>query len=98
MSEARITQLLEGDAAGWTAVLITAVGAETKEVKATEGKIARIRVNTASITVTPKDATAAVWGALTDAAEFVTYGTPIKCATSIQLTFSGAGNAWVLYK
>ena len=95
----RVTQLLEQEiAAGWTAAKITAAGAETKTVKATAGKVARILVATAVITVTPVDGSTAVWSALTNTAELNLTGTPMTFSTSIKLTFSGAGDAWILYK
>lgn len=99
MSLPRITELLEQEVAiGWTAAKITAAGAETKTVKATAGKVARILVATSVITVTPVDGATAAWSALTDAAELNLTGTPMKFSTSIKLTFSGAGDAWILYK
>lgn len=99
MSEARQTQILEKELVdGWTAKLITATGTETKTVKATAGKVARIRVVDGAITVTPTDGTNAAWGALTNAAELDLGGTPMQFTTSIKLAFSAAGSAWILYK
>ncbi len=99
MSEMRQTQILEEELVqGYTAALITAAGPEVKAVKASPGKVARIRVVTNGITVTPKDGNASAWGALTDAAELDLGGTPMQFDTSISLDFSGAGSAWILYK
>lgn len=99
MPIARIAQILEQNvAAGWTAAKITAAGAETKTVKATAGKVARIKVLDAVITVTPVNGSTAAWDALTNAAELDLTGTPMSFNTSIKLTFSAAGNAWILYK
>ena len=99
MSEMRQTQILEEELVqGYTAALITAAGVETIVVKATPGKVARIRVETNGINVTPKNGNDAAWGALTDAAELDLGGTPMQFDTSISLEFSAAGSAWILYK
>ena len=99
MSEMRQTQLLEDELVrGYTAELITAAGVETIVVKATPGKVVRIRVETNGINVTPKNGNDAAWGVLTDAAELDLGGTPMQFNTSISLDFSGAGSAWILYK
>jgi|BioPla2DNA2_1021312.scaffolds.fasta_scaffold36001_2 hypothetical protein len=99
MSEMRQTQILEEELVrGYTAELITAAGVETIVVKATPGKVARIRVETNGINVTPKNGNDAAWGALTDAAELDLGGTPMQFDTSISLDFSAAGSAWILYK
>jgi len=99
MSLPRVTQLLEQEVAtGWTAAKITAAGAETKTVKATAGKVARIKVLDGGITVTPVNGSTAAWDALTNAAELDLTGTPMSFPTSIKLTFSAAGSAWILYK
>ncbi len=99
MSEMRQTQILEEELVrGYTAELITAAGVETIVVKATPGKVARIRVETNGINVTPKNGNDAAWGALTDAAELDLGGTPMQFDTSISLEFSAAGSAWILYK
>lgn len=95
----RQTRILEEELVhGYTAELITAAGAETVAVKATPGKVARIRVVDAGINVTPKDGADAAWGALTNAAELDLGGTPMQFNTSISLEFDGAGSAWILYK
>jgi len=99
MSLPRVTELLEQELVqGWTAAKITAAGAETKTVKATAGKVARILVVTGAIAVTPVNGSTAAWDALTNAAELNLTGTPMTFSTSIKLTFSGAGDAWILYK
>ena len=50
MSEMRQTQILEEELVqGYTAKLITAAGAEVKAVKASPGKVVRIRVETNGI-------------------------------------------------
>lgn len=98
MSEFRQTQLMEEEAQGWTAAKITAVGAETKVVKATQGRVARILVVDAAINVTPMDGVNAAWDALTNAGELNLTGTPMRFTDSIELAFDGAGSAWILYK
>lgn len=98
MSEFRQTQLMEEEAQGWTAAKITAAGAETKTVKATPGRVARILVVDGGINVTPMDGAAAAWDALTNAAELNLTGTPMRFTDSIELAFDGAGSAWILYK
>ncbi len=95
----RQTQVLEEELVqGYVAKLITADGAKTMVVKAAPGKVARIRVVTNGITVTPKDGAADAWGALDDTAELDLGGTPMQFTASIELAFSGAGSAWILYK
>ena len=79
-------------------VQVTAAGPGTEAVKATPGKVARIRVITNGITATPMDGAAAAWDALTDAAELDLGGTPMQFTTDIGLAFSAAGSAWILYK
>jgi len=99
MSQSRQTEILEDELTkGYTAVLITATGAQIKTVKATAGKVARIQVVDAIITVTPTDGSTAAWSALTSAAELDLGGTPMQFNTSIKLSFSAAGTAWILYK
>lgn len=99
MSQQRTTEILEQDMhTGWTGVLITAVGAGIQSVKATKGKVAKIIVNTGAINVTPKDGAVAAWAVLTSASGLDLVTAPMQFNTSIQLDFSGAGNAWVLYK
>lgn len=99
MSLPRITEILEHEVvAGWTAAKITATGEQTKTVKATAGKVARVIVVSGGITVTPVDGSTAAWSALTNAAELNLTGTPMQFSTSIKLAFSGAGDAWILYK
>ena len=99
MPLSRIAQILEQNvSAGWTAAKITAAAAETKTVKATAGKVARILVVTGAISVTPTNGSTAAWDALTNAAELDLSGTPMTFSTSIKLAFSGAGSAWILYK
>lgn len=113
MSEMRQTQLMEQNlptqtqhlegikdelGQGYTAAQITAAGAETIVVKATPGKVARIRVVDGGITVTPKDGANAAWGALTNAAELDLGGTPMQFDTNISLEFDGPGRAFILYK
>ena len=81
---------------GWTSVLITAAGAETKAVKASAGKVAYLKVNGA-YDVTLKDGTTAKWAVVNNTSIDLS-GCPIQCDTSINLTFGGAGNAWIIYK
>jgi hypothetical protein len=99
MSLPRIVEIMEQQFdQGWTALKVTAAGAETKTVKATAGKVARIKVLDADIAVTPVNGSTAAWDAITNAAELDLTGTPMSFPTSIKLTFSKAGNAWILYK
>jgi len=99
LSISRQTEIMEKEIViGWTATKITATGVETKTVKATPGKIARIKVVTGAITIIPKNGTTAIWDAIDNTAEFNQVGSPIQCNTSINLTFSGAGDAWIIYK
>jgi hypothetical protein len=99
MTQSKQTQILEEEfVLGYTAVQVTAAGPGTEAVKATPGKVARIRVITNGITVTPMDGAAAAWDALTDAAELDLGGTPMQFTTGIGLAFSAAGSAWILYK
>lgn len=99
MSESRQTEILETEIVqGWAAELITAAAPGTEVVKASAGKVARIRVVDAAINVTPMDGAAAAWDALTNAAELDLGGTPMQFSTSIGLAFDAAGSAWILYK
>jgi hypothetical protein len=99
MTLSRQTEIQEAELSqGWTSQIVNAAGAETIVVKATPGKVARIRVMTAVITVTPLDGAVAAWGQITDAAEFNISGSPMQFSTDIRLQFSDAGTAWILYK
>lgn len=99
MSIPRMTEILENEfVKGWTGELITAVEAEAIEVKGSAGKVAKIIVNTDVITVTLKDDDTAVWAALTDDVSLDLVTAPIQLNTSINLDFSDAGSAWILYK
>ena len=106
MSEMRQTQLLEQYLPilvteliqGYTSQLVTAAAAGTEVVKAAPGKVARISVLDAAVTVSPKDGDDAAWGALTSAAEFDLAGTPMQFNTNISLEFDGPGRAFILYK
>ena len=99
MPLARIAQVLTREMEqGWTAELVTAAGAEVVEVKDTPGKVARVVVNTGAINVTLQDDGDAMWAPLTSAAELNLIGTPMQFNDNIELAFSGAGNAWILYK
>lgn len=98
MTEIQELELIKG----WTAEKITATGAETKTVKSSAGKVARVLVDTSDITVILKDNTTAKWipmdksGVNSSDNDFSS--SPIQCNTSIKLTFSGAGDAWIIYK
>ena len=97
MSQARQTQILESEiVAGWASKLITAAGAETKAVKATGGKVAVLLVNGA-YDVTIKDGETAKWAAVNNTTLDLSR-CPLQLGTSINLTFSGAGSAWIIYK
>ena len=97
MSDARRTEILENNIQqGWTAELITASGAGTETVKATAGKVAMLKVNGA-YDVTLKDNATAKWAVVNNTTQDWS-NCPIQCDTSIKLTFSGAGSAWIVYK
>lgn len=81
---------------GWKAKKITATGAETKAVTTGPCKLARL-LPLLSINVTPKDDTTALWDVVTSTGLDVTHS-PVAVETSLNLTFSGAGDCWVLYK
>ncbi len=101
MSEQRQTELLENEiGSGYTAVMVTNnTGAPAEiTVKNAPGKVARIIVVTAVISVTPMDGVANAWTPITDAAELNLAGTPMQFNTSIRLSFSDDGSAWILYK
>jgi len=83
---------------GWKAEKITAGAAETKTVHAGRCLLGRLAVATAVITVTPKDDATELAEAQTNAAVLNIGLTPIRIETSLKLTFSGAGDAWVIYK
>lgn len=96
LSTPRTTEILEGIGGGWTSKLITAGGAETVAVIATPAMVGMLKVNGA-YDVTIKDAAAAKWAIVNNAtADFS--NCPIKCATSVNLTFGGAGSAWIIYR
>lgn len=69
----------------------------TKAVCMGAGNFDILKVNTAVIGVTPKDDTTALWTAIYSTADLNLYCAPIKFSTSLKLTFSADGNAWVLY-
>ncbi len=101
MSEMRQTQIMEEEfVGGYTAEEVEndTGGEETIEVKDAPGKVARIRVITGAINVTPMDGTDEAWGVLTNADEFNLAGTPMQFKDSIALKFSDDGVAWILYK
>jgi len=70
----------------------------TKQVYNGRCLLGRIRVNTDTITVTPKDDSTELWGTVIDDSEFDIQGTPLLVINSLKATFSGDGNAWFLYK
>jgi len=86
------TQIYEG----WSSELVEATGAETKTVKSSAGKVAYLKVN-GVYDVTIKDDTTAKWAAVNNASIDLS-GCPIQCNTSIKLTFSGSGSAWIVYR
>jgi hypothetical protein len=97
MSQTRTTEILERNLNdGWESVLVTATGAETKTVKSSSGKVARLLVN-GNYNVTINDDTTAKWAVINNTSIDFS-NSPIKCGTSIKLTFSGAGSAWIIYK
>ena len=70
----------------------------TKLVYTGAGKLGRLRVETGAITITPKDNTTAIWGTVDSTAELVLCETPLRFNTSLKLTFSATGSAYVLYR
>jgi len=81
---------------GWKAKKITAAGAETKAVTTGPCKLGRV-LPLLAINVVPKDDTTALWDAITSTGLDVSH-TPVAVLTALNLTFSGAGDCWVLYK
>lgn len=86
-----IISLLSGGATG---TKITAVGVEVKDVKVAAGKVYAVRAGAANVTLLDN----------ADEKWFVAAGSkddfhkPINCATSIKLSFAGAGDAWIVYE
>ena len=99
MSEMRQTQILEEELVqGYTAKLITAAGAEVKAVKASPGKVVRIRVETNGHKRYPEKWQRSRLGRADRCGRTGSGGTPMQFDTSISLEFSAAGSAWILYK
>ena len=94
----RVQELMEDDYNGWTATKVSAASNTTQTVYTGRCTFAWLRVLTAIITVTPKDNTTAIFDAITSAAELDLSHTPLKVETSLKLTFSAGGTAWVVYK
>ncbi len=78
--------------AGKTAVKVTSAAGGDESVKATAGKVYGI-VAAGAITVILKDGANEVWLASTQPLPV-----PITCGTSINLNFSAAGDAYVIYE
>jgi len=83
---------------GWHVEKVTADDAETIEIFGDSCLLGGIFVETPDITVTPKDGTDALWVAMTSLLGLHNFYHPIAVATSLQLTFSAAGSAWVIWK
>lgn len=95
--DGRVIEIFEQELVkGWTAEKITGAGVEVKTVKTTKGKVARIYV-TSAINVTLRDNTTDKWSAINNTTVDFS-NCPIQCNTSIKLSFSGAGDAWIIYR
>ncbi len=79
--------------AGWTRAKVTAAAAGNVTVKAGPGKVALL-VNDSTATIMLKDGANQAW----KVGDFISYGCPLKCNTSIVVNFSAAGTAWILYQ
>lgn len=81
---------------GRTSTKITAAGAGTEVVSAVAGKVWGYSSSTAAVTVELLDNATGKWflGAL----QSETFPVPIACLTSIRLTFSGAGAAYIIWE
>ncbi len=101
MSVAKITQLLIDTFHNYTGVLVTVSGGgvQVATVKTGAGKLAKLVVVTGGgITVTPEDNATPIGPALINTDKFDFIPGAIPFATSLKLSFSGNGSAWVYYK
>ena len=71
--------------------------AEETVVKATPGKTARVRCDSA-ITVTLRDGATDLWTLTGAGAELDLGGTPLSHSADIRLHLSDDGDAWIIYK
>ena len=88
----------ESDVLAWIPNKITTTGAEDVVVKKRDGIIGNLYVATADLAVTIKDGEEEVRPALTGVGEDDYRFLPIICGTSIVLSFSGAGIAYIVYR
>jgi hypothetical protein len=88
-----VNSLPDVNPAGWTWAKVTAAAEGDVTVKASAGKVAML-VNDSTATIMLKDGANQAW----KAGEFIGYGCPLKCLTSIVVNFSAAGTAWILYQ
>ena len=72
-------------------------GAEETVIKATPGKTARVRCDSA-ITVTLRDGATDLWTLTGAGAELDLGGTPLSHSADIRLHLSDDGDAWIIYK
>ena len=84
--------------AGYSSKQVTAAaGVELFTIKATAGKTARVRLDTA-ITLTLRDGTTDLWTLSGAGAELDLGGTPLQHNTDIRLHLSDSGSAWIIYR
>lgn len=87
------------DTIAWTPYKATATSAnQVVAIKKKPGMVARLYVETDGVTVTLYDDTDQVWPGLTGAGEDEFVDAPIFFGESINLKFSGAGTAFILYR
>ena len=100
MSEKGTTKLLNEMNTGYQSEQVenASGGAEETEIKDSPGKVARVRCDSAIITVTLRDGSTDVW-TLTGAGEELDLGgTPLEMSENIRLHLSDDGIAWIIYK
>lgn len=88
-----VNSLPEVNPTGWTWAKVTAAAAGDVTVKSGPGKVALL-VNDSAATIMLKDGANQAW----KVGDFISYGCPLKCNTSIVVNFSAAGTAWILYQ
>lgn len=91
-----VDQMPQTDPSGFTWVKVTAAGAAVEQVKAGAGRVAALVAdagNAAGVNIYLQDGNNQAWNKGDYQGPV-----PISCVTSIQVNFSAAGSAWVLYK
>lgn len=97
-SEQALTSMASVLSDGWHVAKVTADDAETIEIYEGTCLLGGIFVETPDISVTPKDDTDEVWAGMTSLLGLHNFFHPIAITTSLQLSFSAAGSAWVIWK